>query len=114
MTPEEYAARELNVSQRGNEEPLYAPGSNPSEIDPNVLLVMNGGAPTPATSPNEAEKIAMALEYNYTLPLERSRAEVANEKAKHEHLVARTNFWNALSLAVLLVPILSFIAVLVK
>lgn len=89
MTPEEYAAKELNVPGFENEEPLYAPGSNPSEQDPNIAIVMNGGRaePEPAMDP---EILAIQKEYNLTLPLELKRAELETEKSK-------ANFWNSLA-----------------
>jgi hypothetical protein len=115
MTPEESAARELRVPGWDEEEPLYAPGFNPSEQDPNIRAVLNDGAPEPAPTPHvDPELLTIAHEYNFTLPLKKSRAELVTEIKKHAHLDARTNFWNCLSLAVVLIPILSFIAVLVK
>ena len=91
MTPEEYAARELNVHGWTEEEPLYAPGSNPSEYDPNIAVVMNGGPVKPEPTPQfDSEIAAMAHEYNFTLPLELRRAELAKENA-------RAKFWNALT-----------------
>jgi hypothetical protein len=117
MTPEEYAAREFRVDGWDKDEPVYAPGSNPSEFDPNILTVLNGGPITPepvATPPVDPRTLEMAFEYNFTLPLELRRAELASEKLKQPHLNARTNFWNALSFFVMITPILAFIAVLVK
>lgn len=93
MTPEEYAARELRVPGYDKEEPVYAPGS-----DPNIELVMNGGAkPEPAAPEPDPVIAAMALEYNFTLPLDLRRAELVTEVKKQEQLDARTGFWNALS-----------------
>ena len=100
MTPDEYAAKELIVPGFMKEEPLYAPGSNPSEFDPNILLVMNGGVPQPEPTPEpEVDPLTteMAFEYNFTLPLEQRRAEVAVEDAKYLHLMARAHFWDALT-----------------
>lgn len=118
VTPEEYAAKELHVPGWDDDEQLYAPGSNPSEqgFDPNILRVMNGGAPVPESTPEpvDPQTVEMAFEYNFTLPLELRRAELATESSKLLHLNARTFFWSALSLAILATPILAFIAVLVK
>jgi hypothetical protein len=115
MTPEEYRAREFDATGWDGDEPLYAPGSNPSEQDPNILAVLNGGAPEPVDpSPVDADTLAMAFEYNFKLPIALRRAELVTEAKKHAHLDARTGFWNCLSLAVVIVPILAFIAVLVK
>lgn len=116
MAPEEYAARELHVPGWNEDEPTYAPGSNPSESDPNILTVLNGGpiVPEPTPSAVDPRTLDMAFEYNFTLPLELRRAELVTEAKKHNHLDARTNFWNALSFTVLIAPILAFIAVLVK
>jgi hypothetical protein len=118
MTPEEYAAREFRVDGWDKDEPTYAPGSNPSEQDPNIQLVMNGGvrpvSEPVAVEPLDAEKLAMAHEYNFILPISLRRAELVTEAKKHNHLDARTNFWNALSFTVLIAPILAFIAVLVS
>jgi hypothetical protein len=66
----------------------------PSDMDPNIATVLNGGPvkpePTPELDPRAAE---MIFEYQWTLPLELKRAEVA-------HLNVRTGFWNALSTAI--------------
>ena len=118
MTPEEYVKKEFNVPGYTGEEPVYAPGENPSEFDPNILLVMNGGVahkPNPTPEPEADPKLLeMATEYNFALPLDLRRAEVILESSKHLHLNAKTNFWNSLALAIVLTPILAFIAVLVK
>ena len=100
MTPDEYAQRELNVPGYTSGELIYAPGENPSEFDPNILLVMNGGVPHKPEP--DARTVEMAFEYNFTLPIELRRAEVSSEHAKHAHLNAKANFWN--SLAALIAP----------
>jgi hypothetical protein len=93
MTPEEYAAAELQVPGWDRDEATYVPGTTPSEqmIDPNIFTVLNGGPvqpePTPQLDPNI---VAMQHEYNFVLPLELRRAEIAN-------LNARTGFWNSLA-----------------
>ncbi len=96
MTPDEYAAKEFSVSAEGGTEPLYAPGHNPGEnaIDPNILRALRGEAPAEEPRPLTEE---MSFEYNFTLPLEQRRAEVLSETAKHMHLAARANFWQALA-----------------
>jgi hypothetical protein len=100
MTPEEYAAKELNVPGWDHAEPLYAPGYNPSEqaFDPNILTVMNGGPP-PEPEPTPVDPIDEALvrEFHVELPVAIRRAELASEIAKGQHLSARANFWNVLS-----------------
>lgn len=112
MTPEEYANKELNVPGYTGDEPVYAPDGNPTQFDPNILRVLNDGAASePETDPR---LLTMATEYNFDLPLELRRAEVASERAKNIHLSAKANFWNSLTFAVILIPILAFIAVLVK
>jgi len=98
MTPDEYAARELNVPGYTDDEPIYAP-----DLDPNIqrLFAANAAAqqaemasePEPEPDP---QTVDMAFEYNFTLPLAQRRAEVAAEEAKAYHLNARANFWDAL------------------
>jgi len=110
MTPEEYADKEWRVpGWEGNEAPTYAPG-----YDPNIPEVLNGGAIKPGEPPVDTRIATIQFEYNFTLPLALKRAELETELKKHLHLDARTGFWHALSLAVLFVPVLAFIAVLVK
>lgn len=92
MTPEEYAARELRV-------PGWETAEPENEHDPNILTVLNGGPVRPEKDP-DAETIAMVFEYNFTLPLELRRAELVTEAKKQDHLDARTQFWNVLSLSV--------------
>ena len=91
MTPEEYAAKEFNVSGWKEDEPVYAPEENSSgqTIDPNIAVVMNGGPIKP--EPVVGDRILeMQHEYNFVLPIELRRAEVATQ-------VGRANFWNALA-----------------
>lgn len=97
MTPEEYAAKEINVPGWETEGPVYAPGSNPSERDPNIAAVLNGGPVQPEPTPIDPAVAAMLHEYNFILPLELRRAELASEIAKQEHLSSRANFWNSLA-----------------
>ena len=112
MTPDEYRAKEFNVPGWDEDEPVYAPGP---ETDPNIRAVLRDEDPSPSPVPQlDPELVAITHEYNFTLPLELRRAELSTETAKQLHLAARTNLWNTLSLAVVLTPILAFIAVLVK
>ncbi len=98
MTPDEYAAKEFGVDGQASAEPLYVPGYNPGEnaVDPNILRILRDEAPTPAQEPHPLTE-EMSFEYNFTLPLEQRRAEVLSETAKHMHLAARANFWQALA-----------------
>jgi hypothetical protein len=121
MTPDEYAARELNVPGREEGEALYAPGFNPSEHVPGLppktpeqaVFQQNNPSPEPpVSSPEEIQ--AMQLEYHFTLPLQLRRTEVITEVAKIGHLSARTRFWKFLSFSVVITPILVFVAILVK
>ena len=93
MTPEEYAAAEMNVPGWDRDDPAYVPGTTPSDqmMDPNIFTVLNGGPvqpePTPQLDPNI---VAMQHEYNYILPLAQRRAEVATQ-------FARAKFFNSLA-----------------
>lgn len=90
LTPDEYAAKELNVPGWDKDEPVYVPDS-----DPNIAEVMNGGPVTPEPEPAvDANLAAMQYEYNFELPLAIRRAEL-------EHLNARTGFWNSLTALIL-------------
>jgi hypothetical protein len=95
MTPEEYAAKELNVTGWDTDEPIYAPESDlPPGYDPNILTVLNGGPVQPQPTPEQDPRtVEMAFEYNFTLPLELRRAELAAQ-------INKANFWHALSLAI--------------
>jgi hypothetical protein len=120
MTPDEYAARELNVPGWMEDELLYAPQA------PSMAELFGQVPPTPSApvatqeqeqpmAPNDqAKAMEMSFEYNFTLPLQLRRTELLTEATKIGHLSARTLFWNALSFSVLLTPILVFVAVLVK
>ena len=89
MTPDEYAAKEFNVPGYENDAPIYAPDTESTGRDPNIDRIFGEAKPeeTPPIDPNIA---AMAHEYNFTLPLELRRAEVATQ-------VGRANFWNSLA-----------------
>jgi len=127
FTPEEYAEHEMNVSGWTGDEPLYAPGFNKTERVngmPNLAELLGiapppaestppQGTETPVNNTND-EAQAMSFEYNFILPLRLRRAEVLIEVAKIAHLSARTRFWRVLSWSVALVPLLVFVAVLVK
>ena len=94
MPPDEYAAKELNVPGWDQDEPIFAP-------DPNIQTVLNGGPiqpePIPPMDPRAAE---MIHEFQWVLPLELRRAELATELKKQAHWDARTGFWNSLTLAI--------------
>jgi hypothetical protein len=88
------------------------------------LAELFGGDHTPQAAPKQPEQPvtqssqpqteAMSFEYNFTLPLQLRRAELASSISKAQHLSARTRLWKALSFAVAITPILTFIAFLVK
>jgi hypothetical protein len=90
MTPDEYAAKELNVPGYQNDAPIYAPDTGSTGRDPNIDRVLNGGIKPEESTPVDSEIAAMAHEYNFTLPLELRRAEVATQ-------IGRANFWNSLA-----------------
>lgn len=96
MTPEEYVAKEHRVPGWDSEEPMYAPGSNPSEQDPNIMRALRGDAPEPEPTP-DAETMALIHEYNVILPIALRRAELDTAIKQQANLDARTGLWNALS-----------------